>query len=108
VDKVVQLWGLHHAVESALENLLCPPHQVRTYLHLGRRIVGQLAKMRWPRYPKVTLDKESGTVRVEQSTKWSLAFISDTLLTKLPRSIQLVDMIDAAVMRNVAAPDNLE
>ncbi|CAN0403546.1 unnamed protein product, partial [Ectocarpus sp. 12 AP-2014] len=80
--------------------------QVRTSLRLGRRIVGQLAKMGWPSkvQTKVTLDEESGTIWVEKSTELSLTAITDDLLTKLPRSIQFVDMIDAAVMRNLAGP----
>ncbi|CAM9554379.1 unnamed protein product, partial [Ectocarpus fasciculatus] len=110
VGKVTQLWGLHHAVEAAMDSLLCHDTSVRTSFRLGRRIVGQLADMAWPGKvrPEVTLDHESGTLWVERSTKSSIADITDALETELPCSIQLVDMIDAAVMRNLAVPAALQ
>ncbi|CAM9607705.1 unnamed protein product, partial [Ectocarpus sp. 6 AP-2014] len=55
------------------------------------------------RRAKVELYQQRGTIRVTR-----LHIIAASLVEALPRSVQLVDMVDAAVMRNVATPANLE
>ncbi|CBJ27492.1 hypothetical protein Esi_0073_0052 [Ectocarpus siliculosus] len=110
--KVAQLWGLHDNVQAALDRLVVGPDknavQEKISLRLGQRNLEQLASTGWirtleRRRAKVELYQQRGTIRVTR-----LHIIAASLVEALPRSVQLVDMIDAAVMRNVATPANLE
>ncbi|CAM9971512.1 unnamed protein product, partial [Ectocarpus fasciculatus] len=109
---VAQLWGLHDSVQAALDRLVVGPDkracQEQISLRLGQRNVEQLASTGWVRDvgrrgAKVELYQHSGTIRVTY-----LDVIAAPLAEALPRSVQLVDMIDAAAMRNVATPAKLE
>ncbi|CBJ27491.1 expressed unknown protein [Ectocarpus siliculosus] len=110
--KVAQLWGLHDNVQAALDRLVVGPDknadQEKISLRLGQRNLEQLASTGWirtleRRRAKVELYQQRGTIRVTR-----LHIIAASLVEALPRSVQLVDMVDAAVMRNVAARANLE
>ncbi|CAN0113365.1 unnamed protein product, partial [Ectocarpus sp. 13 AM-2016] len=110
--KVAQLWGLHDNVQAALDRLVVGPDKnadrEQISLRLGQRNLEQLASTGWIRTvkrrgAKVELYQQSGTIRVTR-----LCVIAASLAEALPRSVQLVDMVDAAVMRNVAAPANLD
>ncbi|CAN0083888.1 unnamed protein product [Ectocarpus sp. 8 AP-2014] len=103
---VAQLWGLNHGVQAALDCLVVCPCNKRTSVWLGQRRIRQLQKTGWLRTvkgTKVVLHQRSGTIIATL-----LPSIASSLANVLPRSVQLVDMIDAAAMRNLATPAQLE
>ncbi|CAM9393042.1 unnamed protein product [Ectocarpus fasciculatus] len=56
---------------------------------------------------KVWPHEERGEICIKSPEK-CLSLVMDSLARELPHSIKLVDMVDAAVMRNVAAPAQLD
>ncbi|CAM9801583.1 unnamed protein product [Ectocarpus fasciculatus] len=109
---VVQLWGLHHSVQAATDCLISRTFNKPQFLPLGRPSVDHLKATGWFFTMKasgvqVTPHVDGGGIWMN-SPKNSVSLIMNSLEGELPRSVKLVDMVDAAVMRNVAAPAQLD